>query len=268
MNQLIARIKQVFDPTKDLPFTVYNSSSAQHLRNVPIARPTLIVVLGGDKRLGGEHEVHCSTGQFIFMAENPAINMRNIPSHEDYFALIIEFESDDFYGITRHSQTADKEYFIGDVGGALQSCLYQFVDSVDWAPGNLWSRRKQEILQMLIHLGFTDTALMQGGKKLSQQLHDYFVEHSFNDVTASNISQHLAMSESTLRRRLMDEGTSLQDVKDRARLGRGLHLLQASDLSIGLISERCGYHSQSRFTDRFKNHFGITPTALRKTRGL
>jgi AraC-like DNA-binding protein len=32
------------------------------------------------------------------------------------------------------------------------------------------------------------------------------------------------------------------------------------------VAERCGYQSQSRFTDKFKQFFGVTPTELRKTR--
>ncbi|WP_084683746.1 helix-turn-helix domain-containing protein [Psychromonas hadalis] len=46
----------------------------------------------------------------------------------------------------------------------------------------------------------------------------------------------------------------------------GIHLLQTTHFSIGLISEKCGYQSQSRFTDRFKTLFGLTPSELRKTK--
>jgi AraC-like DNA-binding protein len=74
------------------------------------------------------------------------------------------------------------------------------------------------------------------------------------------------MSESTLRRKLKVESTSVQEIKDSARLGLGLHLLQTSQHSIGIISDKCGYQSQSRFTERFKKQFGLTPSELRKTK--
>jgi AraC-like DNA-binding protein len=74
------------------------------------------------------------------------------------------------------------------------------------------------------------------------------------------------MSESTLRRKLKLEGTSVQEVKDQARLGLGLHLLQTTRQPISLVAEKCGYLSQSRFTDRFKKRFGLTPSELRKTK--
>ena len=74
------------------------------------------------------------------------------------------------------------------------------------------------------------------------------------------------MSESTLRRKLKAEGTSLQEIKDQSRLGLGLHLLQTTQDPITLIAEKCGYQSQSRFTNRFKGRFGLTPSELRKTK--
>ena len=69
-----------------------------------------------------------------------------------------------------------------------------------------------------------------------------------------------------IRRKLKQEGTSIQDIKDQVKLGAGLHLLQTTLEPIGLIAQICGYHSQSRFTDRFKARFGLTPSQLRKTK--
>ncbi len=74
------------------------------------------------------------------------------------------------------------------------------------------------------------------------------------------------MSESTLRRKLSVEGTSMQEIKDQVKLGLGLQLLQTSNHSIVFIAEQCGYQSQSRFSSRFKKRFGLTPSALRKTK--
>lgn len=74
------------------------------------------------------------------------------------------------------------------------------------------------------------------------------------------------MSESTLHRKLKSERTSIQEIKDQAKLGKGLHLLQTTHYSIRLVEEKCGYQSQSKFTDRFKKRFGLTPSELRKTK--
>ena len=101
---------------------------------------------------------------------------------------------------------------------------------------------------------------------LSQQVHQMISVDLSQELSATDIAANLAMSESSLRRKLAEENNNLQAIKDQARLGYGLHLIQSTHQSIGAVAERCGYQSQSRFTDKFKQRFGITPSALRKTR--
>lgn len=265
MNDLFNSINNITSASDDLPFAVYTSVYEQELLNVPIAKPLLIVVISGDKELGKNNEITCHTGQFIFLSDSPSINMRNIPKNNAYFALLVEFSYEDFDGIP--SINAEKsDHFIGEVTFELKKCLQQFVESTAWAPKSICSLRKKEILLLLYHLGHAEVVSMMDKLKISQRLHDLFHEKDFLDVTTAYICEYLAMSESTLRRKLMSEGTSVQEIKDRARLGLGLHLLQTTAKPIGLIAEKCGYHSQSRFTDRFKAHFGLTPSALRKTK--
>jgi AraC-like DNA-binding protein len=265
MDKLLNSIKKIISDSDDLPFSVYRSVHEQKLLNVPIAKPLLIVVISGDKVLGQNNEIICHSGQFIFLSDSPSINMRNIPKNSGYFALLIEFSYEDFDGIP--SNDAQKsEYFIGKTTCTLQKCLQQFVESADWAPQKITTIRKKEILLLLYHLGYTQVVSMMGRQKISHRLHDLFHKKNFNDVTLDYICEHLAMSESTLRRKLMSEGTSVQDIKDRARLSLGLHLLQTTVEPIGIVAEKCGYHSQSRFTERFKTHFGLTPSELRKTK--
>jgi AraC-like DNA-binding protein len=265
MNNLFNSIKKITSECDELPFSVYRSVHEQKLLNVPIAKPLLIVVISGDKVLGKNNEIICHSGQFIFLSDSPSINMRNIPKDNAYFALLIEFNYEDFDGIPI-SDAKKSDYFIGKTTRALKKCLQQFVESANWAPEKILSIRKKEILMLLYHLGYTEVVSMMGKQKISHRLHDLFHEKNFHDVTMDYICENLAMSESTLRRKLMSEGVSVQDIKDRARLGLGLHLLQTTAESIGIIAEKCGYHSQSRFTDRFKTHFGLTPSELRKTK--
>jgi hypothetical protein len=59
----------------------------EELLNVPITKPLLIVVLNGYKELGKDNEITCLSNHFIFLSNSPAINMRNIPKDNAYFAL-------------------------------------------------------------------------------------------------------------------------------------------------------------------------------------
>lgn len=264
MEKLLGTLKQVKRDIQNLPFSIYTSIHEQKLLNVPISKPLLIVIISGEKELGVGHDRLCKSGQFIFLPDSPLVNMRNIPKGDVYFALLIEFSYQDFQDVPNQSINKP-EYIIGDTTPALEQCLLQFVECAQWAPENIINARKKEILMMLYHMGFEKIASMMDKPKVSHQLRDFFVSKNFQEITIDSICEHLAMSESTLRRKLKSEDTSIQQVKDKARLSLGLHLLQTTPLAIGIVAEQCGYFSQSRFTDRFKNHFGLTPSELRKT---
>ncbi|AWB65640.1 AraC family transcriptional regulator [Saccharobesus litoralis] len=268
---LISVIQQVQAQQTHLPFSVYQSTFEQRLLNVPIAKPLMVVVLNGTKQLGRSTTFTCSQEQFVFLADSPALDMRNIPLADDYFALLIEFDSQDINDLTQAkalnpSTRLAQNYYIADVCDALAACLQQFIESALWAPQSMWPARRIELLTLLCHLGHDAVLNLFVNTKLSSKLQTIYSQSQFSDVHINDICQQLAMSESTLRRKLKAEGTGLQAVKDQARLGQALHLLQTTDLAIGLVAEQCGYSSQSRFTDRFKSRFGLTPSDLRKTR--
>lgn len=265
MANLLSTIKNTLLEKRELPFAVYTSIKEQKLLNVPIAKPLLIVVLSGDKELGMNNELICHSGDFIFLSDSPAINMRNIPKDKEYFALLIEFDYQDFNGLQINASTK-KDYFIGKTTSTLEKCLQQFVEISQWAPKQLWSLRKREIITLLCHMGHREILSLLGSPQIKDRLHEMFVEQGFHELTMEQICEQLAMSESTLRRKLKLEGTSVQEIKDQARLGLALHLLQTTRHSISLIADKCGYQSQSRFTERFKMRFGLTPSELRKTK--
>lgn len=264
MNDLIQLAKNIIDTNEELPFSVYSSVKVQNILNVPIVKPLLIFVLDGEKNLGNDSEIVCPSGNFVFLSNSPTINMRNIPQDHEYFAVLIDFDNEDF-GSIQLTSTINKEYCFGKINKVLEKSLEQFLEWSTFAPKEIWSMRKRELLQTLSHLGYDIHSLLKTSS-VADRIHDIIRANLGDDIHTDSFCEQLAMSESTLRRKLKAEGTSLQDLKDQIKLGHGLHLIQTTDKPIGLIADECGYQSQSRFTDRFKLRFGITPSNLRKTR--
>ena len=248
-----------------LPFAVYSSVKEQQILNVPIIKPLLICVLDGRKRLDGDGGIDCAAGSFVFLSNKPRIDMRNIPGGAEYFALLVEFEFEDFNCLPpKHART--EPFVQGAIEPALMKTLQQFVEWAAFAPPAMWGMRRQEMLRLLSHLGHAQVNAIAEPPSLSHKLHGLVCADLTTDLNADVLAARLALSESTLRRKLAAEGTSLQAIKDKAKLSYGLHLVQTTFEPIGRVAERCGYQSQSRFTDRFKQFFGVTPTELRKTR--
>lgn len=265
IQMLIDIAKKAVCNNRKLPFSVYCSIKEQHMLNVPVIKPLLIFVLSGSKSLGPEDELICPAGSFVFLSNKPDVAMRNIPGDSEYFALLIEFEYSDFECL-EHRSYETNTYFKGEMEPTLEYTLRQFVEWSEFAPVELWHVRRKEILQVMCSLGFEQVRSIMKPPTLSHKIHTIITSDLASDLDAGSISSMLAMSESTLRRKLSAEGDRFQDIKDRAKLGHGLHLIQTSSKSIGRIAEICGYSSQSRFTNKFKQLFNITPTELRKTR--
>jgi AraC-like DNA-binding protein len=265
MKELINLAKITSHDDEGLPFSVYSSMKEQRISNVPVLKPLLICVLAGLKQLGRSNKVECPSGNFVFLSNSPNVDMRNIPDEEEYFAVLIEFDYSDFDQF-KHKPSACKKYFQGEINSTLEKALQQYIEWSVFAPSETLHFRKRELLQLIYLSGYEDVAAIAEPPSLSHQVYDIMNDNISGGWGVERLAAHLTMSESTLRRKLKAEGTSIQAIRNRTKLGHGLHLVQTTMEHIGRISERCGYQSQSRFTDQFKQQFGMTPTELRRTR--
>ncbi|MEO1250205.1 MAG: helix-turn-helix transcriptional regulator [Pseudomonadota bacterium] len=84
---------------------------------------------------------------------------------------------------------------------------------------------------------------------------------------ASDVADHLAMSEATLRRRLSTAGQGFAKILLHTRLEHGLSQLQSTDIPISEIAMNCGFGTPSHFSDAFKKRFGIRPKEIRTAEG-
>ncbi len=82
--------------------------------------------------------------------------------------------------------------------------------------------------------------------------------------TADEAASRLGMSVSTLSRRLRGKGVSLRGLLDEARMRRALALVCEEKVSIAEAARACGYESPSRFSARFRERYGQSPSGARR----
>lgn len=266
-KEIIDLVKGRLSNHDNLPFSVYSAYKEQVIRSVPIVKPLLIIVLSGFKEVGGSGDIQCLSGSFIILSSNSKIDMRNIPNQEEYFAILIDFEYDDFKNLPQKSGPS-KHYVAGSLNPILEKSLMQYIDFSNIAPIEVLMERKKELLKLIYYSGHTDICHIQKELTLVEQVQSLISVDLSYDWTAEQIASALFMSTSTLRRKLKQEGENINDIKVRVRLVYGLHLVQTTEMHIGCIADRCGYFSQSRFTEQFKHLFGLTPREIRKTKVL
>lgn len=76
----------------------------------------------------------------------------------------------------------------------------------------------------------------------------------------------LGMSSRTLRRRLDEEGTSYQTIKDNLRREHATRLLEKTSLPIAEIADRLGFSDASAFHRSFRKWTGLAPGDYRRRR--
>lgn len=265
MDNIIAIAKKVIEKQLNRPFSVYSSYQEQKITNVPIIKPLLIFILSGVKQLGQYDSVECLSGSFVFLSNRYQIDIRNIPIQEEYFAVIIDFDYEDFSALPK-SPELKKKYFQGEINPVLASALCQFMEFSLIAPSSVTKLRKREILEIIYLSGYQEICNIVEPPNLSDKVQSIILNDVSYDWSVDLIASKLFISASTLRRKLKSEGNHIQDIRNRTRLGYGLHLLQTTHFHIGKIAEQCGYQSQSRFTEQFKLLFGMTPREVRKTK--
>jgi AraC-like DNA-binding protein len=78
------------------------------------------------------------------------------------------------------------------------------------------------------------------------------------------LANELHLTPRTLRRRLLEEGTTFRSLREEVRMTLAEKLLLAeSHLSLQQIAEQLGYSDASSFVSAFKRYCGRTPGNLR-----
>ena len=97
----------------------------------------------------------------------------------------------------------------------------------------------------------------------SERLRSLISEAPERRWTAQEAGRELAMSESTLRRRLATEQVRFEELLLEARMHHAMMLMQTTAWTIPHIAQACGYKSRTRFAERFKERFGRAPSTVR-----
>ncbi len=77
------------------------------------------------------------------------------------------------------------------------------------------------------------------------------------------MAESLHRSASSLRRRLMKENASYQQIKDERRQAAAIDYLQRNDMKIQEVGELLGFTETSSFVRSFRNWTGMTPKVFR-----
>jgi AraC-like DNA-binding protein len=142
----------------------------------------------------------------------------------------------------------------------LEWCMHHPVDP------SLARHRQVEILMLLARAGIAGNLLLDREAAWHERVAQLIALDPARDWSAGELCRRLGIGESTLRRRLNQEGVGFRQVLEESRMVTALALLQETFWPVGQVAEAVGYNSHSRFSERFKRRFGLSPVELKKTR--
>ena len=231
-------------------------------------RPTLVVVHAGTKTLvTAERTVTIHPGEAVLFLPGLVFDVVNTPpAREDYRARIFSWDEGliaDF-ATPATSGAAPLLHALSGLGSDFASAFERAAEAIvagDRLPLPLARHRAGELL---LWLGLRGVRFpVESRSAWGMRLRRLFSTDLAAEWTAARASAALAIGESTLRRRLAEEGTSFGDLLVDVRMTQAMNTILTTDRPIDGIALDVGYASPSRFAVRFRRRFACAPSELR-----
>ncbi|MFN3987371.1 MAG: helix-turn-helix transcriptional regulator [Rhodocyclaceae bacterium] len=247
---------------------LFHCRSTQHLHNVPLHHPTLLVVLAGEKQLIHGRDAVSAGAEELMLLPPGLVRVANRPAADRrYLALAITFPREPAGTPPALAEFPPQaETWTLPAPASFGALLEQWLDlhARHAMPGHWHAGRRDELLLSL-------AATTHAGHLLRSRSNtrDTVLAHISTDLRrdwqVGEVAASLHRSPATLRRQLAREQGGFRALLEEVRMVTALGLLQGTDLPVGLVADRVGYRSASRFAERFRARFGLLPSALRQT---
>ncbi|MFG0453752.1 helix-turn-helix transcriptional regulator [Shewanella mangrovisoli] len=245
----------------------YDSKLAQSLSRVPVHQPSIIRVIQGEKSLLWQDDaLAVNAEQLLLLPAGSHISFVNRPMSGRYRAvqLLLPYElpSGVMLAATDRVMPKPTQTISRSVDFAWNALLHSLTLAL---PTSVQMHYLAALLLSLPQQASVNWLYSHKPANVSQAVLGILGQHPSAQWQQEEIADKLHMSSASLRRKLAQEDTSFRQLLAEVRLCQGLTLLQNSTDSVLQIALACGYLSAEKFSARFKQAFGLTPAAYRRT---
>ncbi|MCP1107758.1 helix-turn-helix transcriptional regulator [Serratia nevei] len=253
---------------------VIRARQTHALQRVPIFVSALCRIRQGEKRMGWDgREMRAGNQHLILLPAGRHVDICNYPGAQGhYIADVVTFPAQALHAFNlRYSEQVSTR-----PGRGSDLCIpLERYTTLAWdnlldciasnAPDALRSHYGEAVLLALALGGWATPLLQNRHDPIGERVQHILMGNPERDWTVACVAERLNLGASTLRRQLANEASSFSKILEDVRLGMALHWLQTTTRPIGEIAAASGYASASRFTARFRKHYGLSPRELRTT---
>jgi len=240
----------------------YCALARERLRSVRLPRPIIGIVLSGAKEVWrGETCERLAAGTPFVLPAQTDLDIVNEPDEGTglYQSLVVEVEPDTIpnIGLLQSAPPAAEQSCVIPLTSELVDMILHATHAIAEGPACAAVRmaRLSELLALLHGVPEAQPLFDMSASERVARLIRIGIDE---DWTASRVAWRLAMSESTLRRRLAAEGHSFSSILRRERMDAARRLMMQGAAS-GAAALAVGYASRAHFARAYRSTFGGNP---------
>ncbi|UTH74369.1 AraC family transcriptional regulator [Chromobacterium sp. IIBBL 290-4] len=244
----------------------------QNIKRVPVFAPALCRVRLGVKRIWlGEREMSAGPERLVLLPAGIEADIANLPGPDGYLADIVSLPPgllNDFrlrHGPLLLQQRPGFE-LCPRLEPRVESAWNALLDSLRANdPPEMSAHHACGVLLALALAGQIEPLLRPAAGGITERVRHLLLLDPAASWSVDMAARRLNQGASTLRRHLAEEGSSFRGILESLRMGLALQQVQNGERAIADIAVSSGYASASRFSARFRQRYGLTPSELRRT---
>lgn len=237
----------------------------QRIAAAPFAEFAVIQIRAGRKRVDdGSRHALIAAGDYLVVAPGQLLHVENQPPADGPYRAVCLCIGDDLPTSLPTSAELPARAWASLPHSVAMNQAFAHAEQglADGLPEALLRHRVAELATAVALAGFRPQ--FNRTRSTRERARILLADDPGREWRADDVAKRLAISTATLRRRLTDEGCGFRSLLQEVRLAHGLALVQGSNKPLQQVAEACGYASPSRFSARFRERFGATPSALRE----
>ncbi|NOI57045.1 helix-turn-helix transcriptional regulator [Vibrio coralliilyticus] len=251
--------------------TEFRAQHLQALRNVTIHSPSIIQILSGNKRLFWQEEsVTLTPDSLILCSAASSWNFANLPEKGPFLSRVFSFHylpNQEMLGLSESAaHSSNSSYCLVDkpIRDTLNTLAMINLKAMSPRTQQYWL---MPLYQQLAEQGALHKIFRSSQASLTQTITQYLSIAPADEHSLEDVADHFGMSRATLIRKLKQEGSQYRQLLAQVRLSHALQLMQKHQYDGYQLAQMCGYQSEERFRQRFKERFGVTPREYQRTIG-